>query len=94
MPVSEEEWVALIENTSSQWQFPNAWGAADGKHIQLLHPSTSGSAFYNYKGFHSIVLMAVVDYNYKFLYVNVGCQGRISDGGVFKNTDLYNALER
>ena len=26
------------------------------------------------------------------MYVNVGCQGRISDGGVFKNSELYQLL--
>ena len=29
----------------------------------------------------------------RFLYVDVGCQGRISDGGVFRNTTLSRALE-
>ena len=33
--------------------------------------------------------MAIVDYDYKFLYMDVGCQGRISDGGVFRNTEFY-----
>ena len=28
----------------------------------------------------------------KFFYVNVGCQGRTSDGGVFKNPELYHLL--
>ncbi|XP_028149503.1 uncharacterized protein LOC114342900 [Diabrotica virgifera virgifera] len=37
--------------------------------------------------------MAVVDANDSFLFANVGCQGRISDGSVFKNTDLSNNLE-
>lgn len=37
-------------------------------------------------------MMAIVDYDYKFIYVNVGCQGRISDGGVFKNTDFYSKM--
>lgn len=27
------------------------------------------------------------------MYVDIGCQGRISDGGVFKNTNLYRKLE-
>lgn len=36
----------------------------------------------------------MVDAKYNFLYVNAGCQGRISDGGVFKNTQLYKKLEQ
>jgi len=39
------------------------------------------------------VLLAVVDAEYKFLYVDVGCNGRVSDGGVFNRCSLYHALE-
>jgi len=39
------------------------------------------------------MLLAVVDAEYKFLYVDVGCNGRVSDGGVFKRCSLYHALE-
>ena len=46
------------------------------------------------KGFFSIVLMALADYDYKFLFVDYGCQGRISDGSVFQNCDFYGALAR
>ena len=37
--------------------------------------------------------MAIVDADYKFIYTDIGCNGRISDGGVFKNCSLYQALE-
>ena len=37
--------------------------------------------------------MALVDADYKFLYVDVGCNGRISDGGVFRHSSLSSALE-
>lgn len=38
------------------------------------------------------MLLALVDANYKFQYVDVGCNGRISDGGVFRNSTLSTAL--
>lgn len=66
----------------------------DGKHVQLQAPWNSVTEYYNYKGIFSIVLFAVVDANYNFLYVDVGCPGRFSDGGVFKNTQLYKKLEK
>ena len=31
--------------------------------------------------------------NFRFIYVNVGAQGRISDGGVFAHTSLHTAIE-
>ena len=34
----------------------------------------------------------MVDAGHKFFYVNVGCQGRLTDGGVFKNSELYHQL--
>ena len=34
-----------------------------------------------------------VDYHYKFMFIDVGCQGRISDGGVYNNSSLSNANE-
>lgn len=52
----------------------------------------TGRLYYNYKKTFSVVLLALVDYNYNFIYVDVGCQGRISDGGVFRNCSLYRAL--
>lgn len=39
------------------------------------------------------MLFALVDADYNFIYADVGCQGRISDGGVFKNSTLYKKLE-
>ena len=36
--------------------------------------------------------MAMVDHNYIFLLVDVGCQGRLSDGGVFRNSSISKAL--
>ena len=64
----------------------------DGKHIPLINPCNSGSTFFSYKNFFSIVLLALVDADYKFIHVDIGCQGRISDVGVFKNCDLYKLI--
>lgn len=93
LPETENEWLAVAKEFEENWNFPHAIGAMDGKHVCLQAPLNSGTEFYNYKHFSSIVLLVLVDANYNFMYVNVGCQGRISDGGVFKNTSLYRNLE-
>ena len=46
----------------------------------------------NYKGTHSVVLMAVVWPTYCFDYVDVGDRGKQSDGGTWKACSLGKAL--
>lgn len=51
------------------------------------------SEYFNYKHFHSIVLFALVDENYDFIYANLECRSRISDGEVFAETHLKKSLD-
>nr|CAH7733261.1 unnamed protein product [Callosobruchus chinensis] len=78
-PSSKERWLEIAENYYKRTNFPNCVGSVDGKHIRLISPLHSGSAFYNYKKFYSVVLLAVVDSEYRFIAVDVGAYGRDSD---------------
>ncbi|XP_064475468.1 uncharacterized protein LOC135389338 [Ornithodoros turicata] len=90
---SPDVWAQSAKQFEERWSFPNCIGAVDGKHIIIEAPHRAGSMFYNYKGSHSIVLMAVADAKYKFLYADIGAYGSQSDGGVFKSCSLGKDLE-
>ena len=92
-PKSPEEWKQVAEGFSRRWNFHNCVGAIDGKHVCIVAPKKSGSVFYNYEGFHSVVLFAVVDSKYKYLYVDVGAQGASSDGGIFAECRLRRGID-
>lgn len=75
------------------WQFPNACGAMDGKHVNIRCPAESGSQFFNCKKTFSTILFAVVDARYNFLYIDVGTNGRANDASVFSKLAFSRALE-
>lgn len=74
------------------WNFPNCVGALDGRHCSIKSPPHSGSQFFNYKKFFSIVLQAVSDPDYKFLTIDVGAKGSQNDGGTFGASSLSKSL--
>ncbi|XP_068224325.1 putative nuclease HARBI1 [Palaemon carinicauda] len=91
-PSTPEEWKNVSNDFWRMWNFPNCLGAIDGKHIVIRQPPGSGSYFYNYKGTYSIILMAICDANSNFIYVDVGVNGRVSDGGVWANTSISQSI--
>ncbi|XP_068129597.1 putative nuclease HARBI1 [Hyperolius riggenbachi] len=93
-PSTTEEWLQIAESFAKTWHFPNCGGAIDGKHIRITAPPNSGSYYFNYKGFFSIVLLAVVNAQYEFLYVDIGKNGRVSDGRVIDQSSFYHKLRQ
>ncbi|XP_042867517.1 putative nuclease HARBI1 [Penaeus japonicus] len=93
-PSTENERLAVAADFEGYWNFPNCGGAIDGKHVRISSPAGSGSYYHNYKGFKSVILMAIVNANYEFMMVDVGRNGRMSDGGVFQTTTFCKKLHR
>ncbi|XP_057290913.1 uncharacterized protein LOC130613611 [Hydractinia symbiolongicarpus] len=92
-PKTQGEWLDISRKFNERWNFPNGLGALDGKHIVIQQPPNSGSHYRNYKGTDSVVLMALVGPEYEFLYVEVGANGRNSDGGIWDQCNLKKALD-
>jgi hypothetical protein len=82
-----------MEPQKVKWIFHNCCGAIDGKHCQIKRSNNSCSEFYNYKGTYSVILFALVVADYRFVFIDVGSNGRIYDGAVFRNSTLNSAME-
>ncbi|XP_050508003.1 uncharacterized protein LOC126885473 [Diabrotica virgifera virgifera] len=89
---TEDTWKANSIEFWERWNFPNCVGAIDGKHVRIVCPSKSGSQFFNYKNYFSIVLLAIVDAEYKFTAVDVGSYGREGDSSIFTKSALGKSL--
>lgn len=92
-PPTSESFKEIARDFFQKWDFPNCIGALDGKHIRIKCPAHSGTMFYNYKQYFSIVLQGVTDANYKFIAIDVGAYGKQSDGGTFRHSALGKLMQ-
>jgi len=87
-PTSTEEWSLIVEQFEKKWQFLHCCGALDGNHVAVTCPCNTGSS-----GFFSIVLMALVDADWTFLWIDDGSVGTINDASIYNGTELKEGLE-
>ena len=92
-PNSVEKWRAISDVYRDRWNFPNCIGAIDGKHIRIKRPDNAVSGYHNYKGYHSIVLLALVDADYKFIDTDIGTSGREGDSTIFRYSEMYKRMQ-
>lgn len=92
-PTTTAQWQDIVKGFEVRWNFPNCIGALDGKHVRIHCPASSGSLYYNYKGSFSVVMLALVDANYKITYMDVGSEGRVADGGIWRRCSLQQWLK-
>ena len=72
---------------------PHAVGALGGMHIAMKKPKKSDSEYFNYKAYFSLVLLALVDTEYKFLWVKVMSCGSSSDAQIFNRSRMRRKIE-
>ena len=97
IPASSDEWLQITKTFEEQWNYSIVscfrCHTIDGKHVNIKKPKNGGSFYYNYKHTHSIILMAIAGPDYECLYTDVGSNGRVNDGGVWKKSGLPQAIE-
>lgn len=89
----EEGWRKIAAGFEKHANFPNCLGAVDGKHCRIVKPINSGSMYFNYKHYYSVVLMAVADTNYNFTFVDIGSYGKIADSTIFHDSFLWQRIQ-
>ena len=87
-PSSVEVWMEIAKDFQTIWNIPHVLGALDGKHIRIQCPLNTGTLFHNYKGFFSIVLLAICDAKYNFTLVDIGQYESNNNSGVLANSTM------
>nr|CDJ82456.1 hypothetical protein LOC100574409 [Haemonchus contortus] len=61
--------------------------------INIKKPAHSGGPYYNYKGTHSIILLALVDCDHRIMAFDVGAPGRVGDAGVYMRSNIKTLID-
>ncbi|XP_046854710.1 protein ALP1-like [Xenia sp. Carnegie-2017] len=96
MPQSEQDFKDSMIDMEHFWQFPCCWAALDGCHISIKCPPGGQEAnkeYHNFKNFYSIVLMALVDSHYRFIWGSCGYPGNSHDSIIFQSTQLWASIQ-
>ena len=94
-PSNCDEYKECITDFDEIWQFPYCLGAIDSCHIPIKCPVKGierAKEYHNFKNFHSVLLMAIVDAKHRFVWASSGYPGNSHDAIIFESTTLYSRI--
>ncbi|XP_043951124.1 putative nuclease HARBI1 isoform X2 [Drosophila biarmipes] len=80
------------EEFKKKFKIPNCLGIVGGKHVAIKKPTNSDELFLNYKGFHSVLILAICDISYRFTYIDAGAFGNGGEQYAFTKSKFGNDL--
>jgi hypothetical protein len=92
-PSTDAEIQETIDGYLNKFGCPLCLGSLDGTHIPIKPSVGTEPNYYNYKKFHSVIMLAAVNSNLMFIYVNAGVPGRCNDSSFYSRSTLYDAIQ-
>ena len=77
-PKNQGDFSNMMGEVDSEWQFLFTFSAIDGSHLSMKYPPGGSEAmkqYHNFKHFYSIMLLALADPKYHFIWASVGAPG-------------------
>ncbi|CAF0950124.1 unnamed protein product [Rotaria sordida] len=69
-PTTDAEICETMNGFLTKFGYPLCLGSLDGTHIHIKPPIGAEPDYYNYKKFHSVIMLATVNSNLMFTYIN------------------------
>ena len=91
-PKNQGAFSKMMSEMDSEWQFPFFFSAIVGSHLFMKCPPGGPEAmkqYRNFKNFYSIILLALADPKYRFIWASVGTPGNTHDSTLFQSTSLW-----
>ena len=91
-PKNQGDFSNMMGEMDSEWQFSFAFSAIDGSHLPMKCLPGGPEAmkqYHNFKNFYSIILLAIVDPKYCFIWASVGVPDNTHDSTLFQSTTVW-----
>ncbi|CAF2520751.1 unnamed protein product [Rotaria sp. Silwood2] len=92
-PSTNEEIQETMDDFLQKYGCPMCAGSLDGTHVSVEPLLGAEVDYYNYKKYHSIIMLATVNSSLKFTYINIGAPGRCNDSSVYGRSSLARIIE-
>jgi hypothetical protein len=85
---TQDDLIKFEGRNRQKYGLPNCIGSIDGTFFHRRQPPTHDGAYHCYKKFYSIVVLCIVDPDFRFISFNAGAPGSAGDAQVWNQSNF------